>query len=156
MKKLIKENRILFALFIILIVCLIAIAVVGISYFVGSHKSVYGDRLEGKVKVSKDVSDEYINALKEDAAIADVTLRTSIRTIYVTIVGSESATLDILKDKATLSIEKLPEDIRNYYDINFILKKDPVGEDKGFILMGAKNLSSESVTWNNNTVSEEE
>jgi len=41
-KKLWNENRILFVLFVILIVCFIAICGVVMSYFVGDKKSVYG------------------------------------------------------------------------------------------------------------------
>ena len=51
LKKNWRENRVLFVLTIILIVCLIMITVVGIRYFFGSSKDKYGDRLEKSKKV---------------------------------------------------------------------------------------------------------
>ena len=156
MKKILKENRILFVLFIILIVCFVAICAVTVSYFVGSHKSVYGERLENKVEVTKDIENDYLSFFNDDELITDAKLRVSIRTIYIKITGSEKATLDLLKDKATKSIEKLPEDVLAYYDLNFTLEKDKNGSEEGFTIMGAKNSNSEFVSWNNNIAVEEE
>ena len=49
-----KNNRVLFVLFVILIICFVIIMGVGIKYFVGNNKSSYGERLEitKKVKVT--------------------------------------------------------------------------------------------------------
>lgn len=159
-KKIWKENRVLVVLFIILIVCFIAICSVALSYFVGSDKSVYGDRLNDCVKVSDEVKNGYINALKEDKLVEAVNFRVSIRTIYITIKFNSEASLVEAQSKALASIDNISEDVLAYYDINFIIKQDKTDEDptKGFTLMGSHNISGEGVVWSNNTeiVEEEE
>ena len=159
-KKIWKENRILFVLFIILIVCFIAIFSVALSYFVGTSKSEYGDRLDNYVKVSDKVKSEYIDTLKEDKLVDDVVFRVSVRTIYITIKFTNEASLVEAQSKALASVESIPKDVLAYYDINFIIKQEKAEEDssKGFTLMGSHNVSGEGVVWNNNTdfVEEEE
>lgn len=50
MKKVIKENRILFILAVIIIIALVLIGVGLISYFYGNDTNSYGDRLKDKDK----------------------------------------------------------------------------------------------------------
>lgn len=159
-KKIWKENRVLFVLFIILIVCFVAICSVALSYFVGSDKSEYGDRLNDYVEVSDEVKNGYIDTLKEDELVEEVTFRLSVRTIYITIKFNSNASLVEAQSKALASVDNIGEEVLAYYDINFIIKQDKTEEDptKGFTLMGSHNISGEGVVWSNNTeiVEEEE
>ena len=159
-KKLWIENKILFVLFIILIVCFIAICCVVMSYFMGSNKSVYGDRLKNKVKVSKELEEEYIKAIEADEMVDEATVRVGVRTIYITIKFNEKASLVEAEGKAVASLDVLGEDTLNFYDINFILIQDLVAgdESKGFTLMGSNNVNGTGVVWSNNTeiIEEEE
>lgn len=155
MKKIWNENRVLLALFIILIVCFVAICSVTISYFVGAHESVYGDRLEDKVKIKKEIKQEYLEKLKEQDLVKDATFRVSIRTIYVNIEFNEKATLVEAESKALSSLDNLSEEILAYYDVNFILVKEATDNAEGFTIMGAKNSNGTGISWNNNTVVEE-
>lgn len=156
MKKIWKENRVLFMLIVVLIVCFIAICSVVLSYFMGSHKSIYGDRLVDKVEIKKEVKDEYKEKLLEDELISSVNFRDAIRTIYIEIKFNEEATLVEAENKALSSLENIDEEILAYYDVNFILKKDKTEKDEGFTIMGAKNSNGNGISWNNNTVIEEE
>lgn len=156
MKKMLKENRVLFALILILIVCFIAICSVVVSYFVGTHKSVYGDRLEEKVTVKEKDIKEYIKALEEKELVKSTDFRVSIRTIYIDIDFVETATLVEAESIAASSLENIKEDVLAYYDVNFILNKEKTETDDGFVIMGAKNSKSANVSWNNNTVIETE
>ena len=157
-KKLWNENRILFVLFMILIICFIAICVVIFSYFIGSSKSVYGDRLKNKVTVSDKEKNEYVKALKEDELVTDVTYRVGVRTIYITITFNMKATLEEAESKAVASLEKISEKVLGYYDINFTLTQDTDANDssKGFTIMGSNNVNGSGVVWSNNTPIEEE
>ena len=159
-KQLWNENRILFVLFIILIVCFIAICFVVMSYFVGTNKSVYGDRLKNKVKVSKTAEDEYVKDIEMDEMVDEATIRVGVRTIYITLKFNDKASLVEAESKAVASLEALSEDILSYYDINFILLQDTVAGDetKGFTLMGSSNVNGTGVVWSNNTeiIEEEE
>ena len=156
MKKMLKENRVLFALILILIVCFIAICSVVVSYFVGTHRSVYGDRLEEKVTVKEKDIKEYIRALEEKELVKSTDFRVSIRTIYIDIDFVETATLVEAESIAASSLENIKEDVLAYYDVNFILNKEKTETDDGFVIMGAKNSKSANVSWNNNTVIETE
>lgn len=155
MKKFWKENRVLFALIIILIVCFVAICSVGVSYFVGSHKSIYGDRLVDKVEIKDTEKKEYLSKLKEEKLIEKADFRVSIRTIYIDIEFVSEATLVEAQSKAEASLENLSEEILKYYDVNFILTKEKTDKDSGFTIMGAKNSNGNGVSWNNNTVIKE-
>lgn len=156
MKKFWKENRVLFVLITVLIVCFIAIISVTVSYFVGSHKSVYGDRLVDKVEIKDEVKEEYLSKLKENELIKEADFRVSIRTIYIDIDFAAESTLVEAESIAASSIENLDEEILSYYDVNFILRKEKTEVDEGFTIMGAKNSNGSGISWNNNTVIEEE
>lgn len=156
MKKFWKENKVLFMLIVILIVCFIAICSVVVSYFVGSHKSIYGERLVEKVEVSNKAKEKFIDKLKEDELVEDADFRVSIRTIYLDIDFAEKATLVEAQSKAAASIEELDENLLKYYDINFILSKDDTETEAGFIIMGSRNSNGTGISWNNNTKIEEE
>ena len=153
LKKMWNENRILFVLFVILIICFIAICAVLFSYFIGSSKSVYGDRLKNKVNISEKEKDEYIKALEEDEMVDNVTYRVGVRTIYITIKYNLKASLVEAESKAVASLEKIKEKVLGYYDINFTLiqDKDSNDETKGFTIMGSNNVNGSGVVWSNNT-----
>ena len=152
-KKLWNENRVLFVLFIILIVCFIAICCVVMSYFVGDKKSVYGDRLKNKVKVSKSVEDEYTKTIEIDEMVEKATIRVGIRTIYITLKFNDKASLVEAESKAVASLDSLSEEVLSYYDVDFILVQDAVAgnESKGFTIMGSTNINGSGVVWSNNT-----
>ncbi len=152
-KKMWRENRILFVLFLILIICFIAICSVVLSYFVGTKKSVYGDRLKGKVKIAEKDQKAYIKELEEDEAIDSVTFRKGIRTIYITIKFNDKTSLVEAESKAVASLEKIKEKYTKYYDINFILTQEKVetDESKGFTIMGSSNVNGTGVVWSNDT-----
>ncbi len=152
-KKLWNENRILFVLFLILIICFIAICFVVMSYFVGSSKSVYGDRVKNKVKVADKMQKEYIDAIELDEMVDEATIRVGVRTIYITLKFNSTASLVEAESKAVASLDALSEDVLAYYDINFILLQDDVAgdESKGFTLMGSNNVNGSGVVWSNNT-----
>lgn len=156
MKKIWKENRVLFMLILVLIVCFIAICSVVLSYFVGSHKSIYGDRLENKVEIKEEVKEDFLNSLKENKLVSNGDFRISIRTIYIEIEFDTKATLVEAKSVALASLENLDEELLAYYDVNFILIKEKTEKDEGFIIMGAKNSNGTGISWNNNTVIEKE
>ncbi len=130
------------------------------SYFVGTNKSVYGDRLKNKVNVSKKAEEDYVKAIKDDEMVNDATIRVGVKTIYITLKFNEKASLVEAQSKAVASLDALSEEILGYYDINFILLQDDVAGDetKGFTIMGSNNVNGTGVVWSNTTeiVEEEE
>lgn len=159
LKKIWRENSVLFVLFLILIACLVAISVVVVKYFVGDSSSKYGDRLENieKYPFGKQEQDELVNKIKEDELVENVSVRTSGKTIYVTIQFATQVTLVEAQSKALASLEKFSEDILSFYDIQYMIKADSTDNTDGYQIMGSHNISgSGGIVWNNNTQVKEE
>lgn len=149
-KEIWRNNKVLFVLFIILIICFAAIVTVALSYFVGTEKSPYGNRLDNKVKLPKTFEKDIEKSLDADEIIKKSDVRLSVRTIYITIEFENNVTLDQAKDKAISCLEFITEEQLEYYDINYILTKEKTEESEGFTIMGARNSFGTGVVWNNN------
>lgn len=159
LKKIWQENSVLLVLLLILVACLIAITIVVVTYFVGSSSSKYGDRLDGieEYLYEEEDQDELILKIKEDESVEEVDVRTSGKTIYVTIQFVSGITLVEAQSKALASLEYFTEDTLSFYDIEYMIKADSTEEDEGFQLIGAHNVSGTgSIVWNNNTALEDE
>lgn len=154
-KNLWAENRVVFVLICILIVCFVAIVVVASSFFLAGHKSNYGDRLINisDYPVTDEFKNSYMESIKENKGVTSVDLRISGRIIYVNIVFDKDVTLNNAKAIAEKSIDLFSEKNLEYYDIEFLLLSD--GEN-GFAIMGARNVNGSGVIWNNNTALESE
>ena len=150
LKQIWRNNKVLFVLFIILIICFAAIVTVALSYFMGSEKSPYGNRLDNKVELPKSFEKDIEKTLDADEIIKKSDVRISIRTIYITIEYEANVTLDQAKDKAISCLELITEEQLEYYDINYILSKEKTEESEGFTIMGARNSFGTGVVWNNN------
>lgn len=163
MKKIIKklknswnQNRVLFVLTTILIVCIILILMVVIDYFLGTSKDKYGDRLEGIKNVEVSRISELESKVKEDEKIADCNIRQIGKIIYINIKFTNEITLVEAEGKALNTVELFSEEELKFYDLNYSLTQDATESSAGFSIMGAKNINGTGLVWNNNTpVSEE-
>lgn len=153
LKEIWRKNKILVVLVSILVMCFIAICVVVVTYFFGGSETVYGDRLKDidKYPITEDFKNEYTSSLEEDADILDVTFNTKGRVIYIRIKYADDFSLVEAQSKASASLSKFTDNILSYYDINFSLLSDETTNSDGFAIMGAKNVNSENIVWNNNT-----
>lgn len=150
-----RNNRILFVLFIILVICFIAIITVALTYFVGSENSPYGNRLDNKVELPNNFEKDMITKLKEDEEIQNANVRLAIRTIYVTIDFVPGVSLEKAQQKAVESLQEVDENIFEYYDFNYILTEETTEDNKGFTIMGARNSYGTGFIWNNNIETDE-
>lgn len=157
-KEIWSKNKVLIVLVLILIACFISICVVTVTYFFGGSETVYGDRLEGVENhpITENFKEEYISNLLENEIIEDANIKNKGRILYITIKFIDDISLVEAESKTAASIELIPEDLLSYYDINFILNCDKTDNSDGFTIMGAKNVNSEGVIWNNNTRVESE
>ena len=153
-----RNNRVLFVLFIILIICFIAIVTVALSYFVGSERNPYGNRLDNKVELPKTLEKDIEDSLNADENIKNCDVRLAIRTIYISINFEGTISLEQAKEKAISCLEFFNDEVLEYYDINFVLSKEKTDESDGFTIMGARNSFGTGIVWNNNkpVVKEEE
>lgn len=152
MKKLWKENRVLLMLFVILIICFIAIISVALTFFYNKNVTEYGNRLDHikEHEVSKDFLDKYENELLDNESISKVNVHVKGRIIYVNIDFKDDIELDAAKELVTKSLESFEEKVISYYDIEFIL------DSSNFTIIGAKNNINDYIAWNNNTEIPEE
>jgi len=150
MKKLWANNKILVILGAILAVCFIAILVVMLKYFVGSRKSVFGNRFDNMKTVIKDKEqDEYVKKVEESSTVDKVRFRVSHKTLYISITFKDDIKLEDAKKVTDESLALFRDDIKETYDINFTIK------NSSFLLMGARNASGNGLLWNNNTQEEQ-
>lgn len=153
LKKMWEENRVMLVLGIIICICVLAIGIVTIRYFLGTGKSAYGDRLEGISEVPLDNSflEEVKTKVQEEASILSVNLVVKGRIVYVDLQVEPSITITEAESKAFLVLECFEDKYLNFYDFQFILKQDASENSSGFIIMGARNVNGNGLVWNNNT-----
>ena len=153
-----NENRVLFVLMTILIICLILIVSVVINYFLGSTKDKYGDRLEGikKVAITDKRISEIEKKIEEDEKISKCEVTQIGKMIYLKLEFTEGITLVEAEGKAANTIELFNEKELKFYDINYTLTQDKKEGSEGFVIMGAKNVNGSALVWNNNTSFNEE
>jgi len=152
LKKLWNNNRVMFVLGIIVVICVIIILFVMVQYFFGTSKSNYGDRLDDIVTVP--FHDEQKDALKKSLTTehtTDVSVDVKGKIVYIIARFDASVSLDDAKKLASESVLHLEEQYRNLYDFNVTLVQDVTDINTGYTMMGAKNASSEIFAWSNNT-----
>ncbi len=153
-KQMWNNNRVLWVLVIIVLVCFCIITGVMVRYFFGVNTSSYGDRLDDIADLPYTSEDQeiLINALKENEGVADATVKVKGKIIYIRILFNASVSLDSAKNIANSSIEKIDSKYQSHYDLQYTLVQEQTEEIAGYTIMGAKNINREQLIWNNNTV----
>ena len=146
MKNLWRNNKIFMILGAILLLCLVAILIVVLKYFVGSRKSVYGNRFDNmKVVITENEQNDYIKATEENVNVTKVRFRVSHKTLYISLTYKDDVSIDDAKKIAEDSLQSFKDEIKETYDINLTIK------NANFTLMGAHNAPGNGLLWNNNT-----
>lgn len=153
LKELWNQNRVLVVLFTIIIICVIIVIGVVVTAFLGSSKSVYGDRLEGieTVQMTDDLMNRFKDSFNEDELVSEVLIKSKGKIIYITMLFKENISLVEAQSKALSSLEQFEENYLKFYDFHFTLKQNSTDNNEGFLIMGAKNASGNGLIWNNNT-----
>lgn len=115
--------------------------------------SEYGQRLNGLVKINKNVTKEIISETKELENVEDIEIRTQGKIIYTTIEFKAGTNLDAAKEVAQETLTKYDEKLTNYYDFGYFLKenvednKETEEVEKGFISAGTKHPDNDIISW---------
>ena len=145
-----RNNRIYCILMIISILCLLMIGGAFLMFFVSQTKTdVYGNRLAGieSVTINKEHQDEIIVFLKEQEIVDDATISIKGKIIYLNIY-LKSGKVDDAQSLAIKTLDKLTEDEKNFYDINYtFVKKEANEEDTSFPMMGYKKSDKTIISW---------
>lgn len=151
MKKVIKENKVLFVLAIVIIIALIIMTFGLIKYFYSTNIDKYGDRLSGiENHTIKDTISEEIKSLY-GPEVENVKVDIKGKIIYIIFDVADAVSKEDAKGLAIKSLEKFSEEDKNYYDIQFLVTcKKESAEEKVYPIEGYKNSSNPQVVWTNN------
>lgn len=146
LKNLWANNKILMILGMILILCVIAILVVVLKYFVGSSSSVYGNRFDNmKVTIKSSDKETYTNKLEENKNVTATRIRESGKTLYISVTFTDETKMEDAKAVIESSLDNFSDDIKGTYDMNITIK------NANFTSMASRNVSGNGIHWSNNT-----
>lgn len=144
-----KNNRVYVILMVVSIVCILSVLIGVIVYFVGqSSKDPYGTRLEGieKVEIKEDRLTEIENVVKENELVSKVNTNIQGKLIYIVITLSDGTPTDA-ENISVKAMEKLSEEEKSFYDIQFIFDSTSEADDNVFPIMGYKKASNTTISW---------
>lgn len=153
-KKMWDNNRVMFVLGIIVIICVFIILGVMVSYFFGTSSSSYGDRLESiaSVPFTEEDQEKIKNAFSKDYT-SEVLVSVKGKIVYVIARYNGKASLVAAQNEAVSVYSTIDSKYKTLYDFNFTVVQEETEEMPAFTMMGSKNVSSDSFVWSNNTVS---
>lgn len=153
MKKIYKENRVIFILGIITIVCIIISTALLFKYFYfGNGQTKYGDRLDEieNIPISDTFKEEFISILKENKLVKDAEILVTGKIIYITLKFADNVSLVEAQSIALASVEQFSDEEKSVYDLSFTLIEEESENNEGFTIMGAMNAGRPKIEWNNN------
>ena len=113
--------------------------------------TVYGSRLDGIEKIFKkeEKKDEIIKFIKdnEDVSSASIDIQGKIINISIKI-GNKENTIDIMKEKCSLIVNKFSKEEIEFYDFQFFIKN----EDANYNLIGYKNKKNEELSYSHDVI----
>ena len=152
-RKFYRNNRIYCILMIISTLCILLMGTCVVIYFVNQlSTSNYGNRLD---KIDDHELDDSLTELenfyKEQNGVLEAEVRLQGKIIYVRVDMEENIKNEEIQNIATSSLEKLTDDNKSYYDMQFIFTRNNLNP-----YMGSKNASKTIITWANFTYDTEE
>lgn len=147
------NNRIYCILMIISFLCLVTIGTSIVLYFVSQTKSsAYGHRLDdiGDYPVETELNDLKTN-LEENEKVYKVTTDIRGKIIYVVLEVNKDLSNEEVEGLCTLSLAKLTDSQKTYYDVQYIVKREGLNP-----YLGSKSASQTLIAWANFNYTEEE
>lgn len=147
-KKFYKNNRIYCILMLISILCIILMGVCVVTYFVNQlSMSPYGSRLDNIEEHDLGSTlDDLKEFYKSQEHVLDANVRLQGKIIYVYVTCETDLKNDEIQNIATSSLEKISDDNRSFYDMQFIFTREGLN---GYF--GSKNANATIITWSNFT-----
>ena len=162
-KKLLKNKKamIFLVLFLILLVCLFLLK----GVFFPGVGSNYGHRLDGinDIKFTDKTKDSIVSSIKKDDKVSTAKMNIHGKIVNIIFNVNKDVSIEDARAISTASLEKFPEKVKGFYDIQFIITKtEEAGEEvqitnddgttsteikKQFPIMGYKNSGSNTIVW---------
>ena len=134
----------------IAIVLFVFITIVGYEamqvFFPDTSSAIYGDRLDNKVKVKKDVYDKVKSKISEQEFVKEVEVRENGRTINVIVLVQDSTSMDAAKSIAGMITEPFSEAQLGYYDFQLFVKKED-SKENNFPIIAYKQHNRSEFNW---------
>ena len=146
-----KNNRVYSILMIISIICIVAILVGVLLYFIGqTNKDKYGHRLEGieSVEIKKEKIAEIENKISENELVKETDIYIKGKLIYVTITLNTGKHADS-ESIAQASLELFSEEEKAFYDIQYIVENLDKKTEENFPVMGYIKAGNSVIKWTN-------
>ena len=142
-----KHSRKIVAIIIIIFLVIIGIMVKNF-FFPDDAEAYYGTRLEGIEKVK--ISDKKKEKLKErfNGSVKSVTVRIQGRIINISAKVNDDVNTDTAKYLSDLTLEKLTDEEKAYYDIQFMYTSDV--DKEHFPIIGYKHHTKKAISWTKN------
>lgn len=152
MKKFILKYKYYLLMGAFILIFLIILGILAKGMFFSSGGDVYGNRLEGieNYKVTEEIKNKVTEELKKDEKVNSATIRVQGKVIYVRIEYIKDVSLDNAKEIATKSLQNFTDEIKSFYDIQYMLTQKEVEESEAFPTMGSKNVKATTIVWINN------
>ncbi len=156
-KKIWNENKVLFFLGIILIICLIVIGVIALKSFYSSCDDAYCNRKVADLRseLPKQIEDK----LKENENIVKTSVLVKNAIIYVSATFTSDVKMDSAKKAMDEIIPLFNEDELLIYDLDLTIKTENFNSDtkEGFIIKGARNTNGDGkIVWSNYNIDSKE
>lgn len=142
-----KHSHIIVGVIIVIFVIILAVMVKNF-FFPDDSKVYYGSRLDGIEKVK--ITDKKSKELKENFndISKSVTVRLQGRIIYIDVKANDDVSVDTARDRANKTLEKLSDDEKAYYDIQFLIGNE--ADKDHFPIIGYKHHTKPAISWNKN------
>lgn len=140
------------------LILIIIIFIIFANMIFSNGDSVYGDRLNGIVKINGNKIDSIVDEVLELEEVLEIDIRTQGKIVYTTILYKEGTKLDKAKEIASNTLSKYSEEMLDFYDFGYFLKEDVADDETsddeaekktGFIVAGTKHPEYESISWTN-------
>ncbi len=146
LKKFYKNNRIYCILMLVSLLCFILMGSAVVIYFIHqASSSPYGPRLDhiDEYPAKEEVKnlEKYFN---DEASSKNATARIQGKIIYVTVEVDSKTSLEDIQKMAVGSLDKLMDDQKAYYDIQFTFTRDGLPA-----YQGSKSSTKTVITWAN-------
>ena len=147
MKFIKKHLHVIIGIIIVVFLLILAIMIKGF-FFPDDSKVYYGTRLEGieKVKINDKKKKELESAFKDSSK--SVTVRLAGRIIYFDVKVNDDVSVDSSRDLSNKALEKLSDEEKGYYDVQFLIAND--ADKDHFPIIGYKHHTKPAITWTKN------
>ncbi len=137
-----RNKNIILTLVVFFILILLCVQVKNIL-FPNDGLAVYGNRLEGKVELNKNLDKDIKKELT--TGVKKVKSRVSGRIINITITLEDNVSKSNAKSYAKKALVSLTDEEKKYYDVQFFMVKE--SDAKDFPIIGYKIPTAENITW---------